>query len=73
MRTKVDFLKELRPCLTAKTLKDKTEQVEKTLTGVELLNFLSAADHCRAEILTGCLYKKVPSEVWEKLSRAQID
>lgn len=68
MRTKKDYLSELRTgCLTLASLQQRVSDLEKNLSGAELLNLHSAADHARAEIITHSFYDKVPANVWRQV------
>jgi len=67
LKTKQEWLFQLRKCATQDTLDNVIEKNSYELTGEELLNFFGAADHRLAEIITNKLYDKVPAPVWSRV------
>ncbi|MCZ8812471.1 Hha/YmoA family nucleoid-associated regulatory protein [Escherichia albertii] len=65
MKTKQDWLRQLRRCMNRDTLETVAERISRKLTGDDLLRFMMAADHRRAELTMHQLYDKVPSGVWK--------
>jgi hemolysin expression modulating protein len=63
-KNKLDFVIQLRRCRKAETLEIVCASMEKKLEGADLLTFISAVDHRRAELVTGKYYDKIPPEVW---------
>ncbi|EHH3086459.1 TPA: hemolysin activation protein [Salmonella enterica] len=64
MKTKQQWLFQLRNCATLATLETVAERIEKRLTAKERPAFWLAADHRRAEITMKKLYDTVPENVW---------
>lgn len=63
--TRVDYLYLLRKFTKLETMEIIIAHKELTLPEKELAKFYGAADHRRAEIITGKLFDKVPKEVWK--------
>ncbi|HBS0521292.1 TPA: hemolysin expression modulator Hha [Klebsiella pneumoniae] len=63
-KSKQDWLRQLRRCKNRETLETVAERISRKLTGDELLRFMMAADHRRAELTMNKLYDKVPVSVW---------
>lgn len=63
-KTKFDYVLMLRRCIKPESFNKLVDKLEHELTGPDLLTFLSAVDHRRAEIIMGKFYDKVPREVW---------
>ena len=61
MKTKQQWLFQLRKCGTLATL---AERIEKRLTAEERPAFWLATDHRRAEITMKKLYDTIPANVW---------
>ncbi|HBV9912368.1 TPA: hemolysin expression modulator Hha [Klebsiella aerogenes] len=64
MKTKQEWLFQLRKCTCQTTLDKIIEKNSYCLSEKELENFYAAADHRMAEIITHTLYDKVPAPVW---------
>ncbi len=64
MKTKQDWLFQLRRCSTLDTL-EKIIEKTKTASPSELESFNAAADHRLAELTMNKLYDKVPPSVWK--------
>lgn len=62
--TREEWLYRLRRCTSADTLERVAEHQNYTLTGDELYRFNAAADHRRAELVSGRLYDKIPKSLW---------
>lgn len=60
-----DWLSQFRRCSSLDTLEKVFENGRDKLTGKELMSFMIAADHRRAEITMGKFYDKVPASVWK--------
>ncbi|WLS81213.1 hemolysin expression modulator Hha (plasmid) [Erwinia pyri] len=65
MKTRQDWLYQLRKCQHRETLEKIIEKNEHCLTADELVTFYSAADHRLAEIVMDKLFDKVPASVWQ--------
>lgn len=65
MKTKQEWLRQLRRCNTLETLDKVTEQVAERLTTKEIMVFMMAVDHRKAEITMRTLYDIVPVSVWK--------
>ncbi len=64
MKTRQDWLFQLRRCTSRETLEKVIEASQYRLTSDEIVIFNSAADHRLAELIMNRLYDKVPGEVW---------
>ncbi|AGT26767.1 Modulating protein YmoA [Enterobacter cloacae] len=64
MKTKQQWLFQLRKCGTLATLETVAERIEKRLTAEERPAFWLATDHRRAEITMKKLYDTIPANVW---------
>ncbi len=64
MKTKQQWLFQLRKCATLATLETVAERIEKRLTVEERPAFWLATDHRRAEITMKKLYDNIPANVW---------
>lgn len=62
--SKTEWLFYLRKCHKINTLEFVIYRKAKYLSDYELMDFLSAADHRRAELVMGCLYDRIPKYVW---------
>lgn len=63
--TKQEYLMRLRRCRTRDTLEKIIEKkINQALPVAELAEFLAAADHRLAELITGKLFDRVPKGVW---------
>ncbi|MBB1584605.1 MULTISPECIES: hemolysin expression modulator Hha [Serratia] len=63
--TKQEYLMRLRRCRTRDTLEKIIEKKNnQALPAAELAEFLAAADHRLAELITGKLFDRVPKGVW---------
>lgn len=62
--TRDEWLYRLRRCTSPDTLERVAEHQNYTLTGDELYRFNAAADHRRAELVSGRLYDKIPKSLW---------
>ncbi|EDI4472425.1 hemolysin activation protein [Salmonella enterica] len=67
MKTRQDWLFQLRKCQNQETLEKVIEKNEHSLTAGELVIFYSAADHRLAEIIMNKLFDKVPASVWKHI------
>ena len=65
MKTKQEWLFQLRKCKSRDTLEKVIEINRYKLSLSESEAFYSAADHRRAELVMNKLYDKVPSGVWK--------
>ncbi|EBR3388433.1 TPA: hemolysin expression modulator Hha [Escherichia coli] len=65
MKTKQEWLFQLRKCISRDTLEKVIEINRYKLHLSESEAFYSAADHRRAELVMNKLYDKVPSGVWK--------
>ncbi|ENL6119096.1 hemolysin expression modulator Hha [Salmonella enterica] len=65
MKTRKDWLFQLRKCQFRKTLDKIIEKNEHSLSAGELVTFYSAADHRLAEITMNKLFDKIPASVWQ--------
>lgn len=65
MKTRQDWLFQLRKCTTKDTLEKVIEINRYKLPVSEHEAFYSAADHRLAEIVMNKLYDKVPAGVWK--------
>ncbi|EGK1758898.1 hemolysin expression modulator Hha [Escherichia coli] len=65
MKTKQEWLFQLRKCTSSDTLEKVIEINRYKLSLSESEAFYSAADHRRAELVMNKLYDKVPSGVWK--------
>lgn len=66
-KTREEYLYLLRKFQKMESLDKIIAHKELTLSEKELVKFYGAADHRRAELVTGRLYDKVPKEVWKLL------
>lgn len=64
MKTKQQWLYQLRRSATLPTLETVAERIEKRLTAEERPAFWQAVDHRRAEITMKKLYDNIPASVW---------
>ncbi|EIW3594507.1 hemolysin expression modulator Hha [Salmonella enterica] len=65
MKSKYDWLFQLRRCINKETLEKVAESNRYKLSVDELESFNSAADHRLAELTMNRLYDKVPASVWQ--------
>ncbi|EAA3387484.1 hemolysin expression modulator Hha [Salmonella enterica subsp. enterica serovar Potsdam] len=65
MKSKSDWLFQLRRCSNKETLERVAESNRYKLSDDELEMFNSAADHRLAELTMNRLYDKVPASVWQ--------
>ena len=65
MKTKQDWLFQLRRCSTLDTLEKIIEKNQNSLPPSELESFNAAADHRLAELTMNKLYDKIPPSVWK--------
>ncbi|EEU9148102.1 TPA: hemolysin expression modulator Hha [Escherichia coli] len=65
MKTKQDWLFQLRRCSSIETLEKVIEKNHYCLTPSEMETFNSAADHRLAELKMNKLYDKIPPSVWK--------
>lgn len=65
VKTRKDWLLQLRKCKHRETLEKVIVKNERSLTAEELETFYSAADHRLAEIIMGKLFDKIPASVWQ--------
>ncbi|EBR0061292.1 hemolysin activation protein [Salmonella enterica subsp. enterica serovar Virchow] len=65
MKSKSDWLFQLRRCSNKETLERVAESNSYKLSDDELEMFNSAADHRLAELTMNRLYDKVPASVWQ--------
>ncbi|HFZ8315827.1 TPA: hemolysin expression modulator Hha [Salmonella enterica subsp. enterica serovar Litchfield] len=65
MKSKSDWLFQLRRCSNRETLERVAESNRYKLSDDELEMFNSAADHRLAELTMNRLYDKVPASVWQ--------
>ncbi|ELI9405207.1 hemolysin expression modulator Hha [Salmonella enterica] len=65
MKTKQDWLFQLRRCSTLDTLEKIIEKNQNSLPPSELESFNAAADHRFAELTMNKLYDKIPPSVWK--------
>ncbi|EMA5188349.1 hemolysin expression modulator Hha [Salmonella enterica] len=65
VKTRQDWLFQLRKCQQRETLEKVIEKNEHSLTAEELITFYSAADHRLAEIIMNKLFDKIPVSVWQ--------
>ncbi|EDV4943991.1 hemolysin expression modulator Hha [Salmonella enterica subsp. arizonae] len=65
MKSKHDWLFQLRKCSNKETLERVAESNRYKLSDDELEMFNSAADHRLAELTMNRLYDKVPASVWQ--------
>ncbi len=65
VKTRQDWIFQLRKCQHRETLEKIIEKNEHCLTAAELTVFYSAADHRLAEIIMNKLFDKVPASVWQ--------
>lgn len=61
---RMEFVRKLRRFHRRETLEQMVLHMEKRLAETELEAFRSAADHRRAELVTGRLYDRIPADVW---------
>lgn len=64
MKSKHDWLFQLRKCSNKDTLEKVAELNRYKLSADELEMFNSAADHRLAELTMNRLYDKIPASVW---------
>ncbi|EHA2489029.1 hemolysin expression modulator Hha [Salmonella enterica] len=65
MKTRQEWLFQLRKCTTRSTLEKVIEINRYKLTSSEVEAFYSAADHRLAELIMNKLYDKVPPGIWK--------
>ncbi|HDP0319482.1 TPA: hemolysin expression modulator Hha [Salmonella enterica subsp. enterica serovar Concord] len=65
MKSKHDWLFQLRKCSNKDTLEKVAESNRYKLSADELEMFNSAADHRLAELTMNRLYDRVPASVWQ--------
>ncbi|EAA8666963.1 hemolysin expression modulator Hha [Salmonella enterica] len=65
MKSKYEWLYQLRKCSNKETLEKVAESNRYKLSNDDLENFNSAADHRMAELTMNRLYDKVPASVWQ--------
>ena len=65
MKSKQDWLFQLRRCSTIDTLEKIIEKNQYSLSPAEMESFNAAADHWLAELTMNRLYDKVPRSVWK--------
>ncbi|EAO2873718.1 hemolysin expression modulator Hha [Salmonella enterica subsp. enterica] len=65
MKSKNEWLYQLRKCSNKETLEKVAEFNRYKLSADELEHFNSAADHRMAELTMNRLYDKVPASVWQ--------
>ncbi|EBR8157645.1 hemolysin expression modulator Hha [Salmonella enterica subsp. enterica serovar Kottbus] len=65
MKSKHEWLFQLRKCSTKDTLEKVAELNRYKLSAEELEMFNSAADHRLAELTMNRLYDRVPASVWQ--------
>lgn len=65
--TKMDFLLQLRRCTKLHTLELVTSHQRERLPQEWVNEFELAADHRRAEIITGRLFDRIPKSVWQQV------
>ncbi|EAV0171241.1 hemolysin expression modulator Hha [Salmonella enterica] len=65
MKTRQEWLFQLRKCTIRSTLEKVIEINRYKLTSSEAEAFYSAADHRLAELIMNKLYDKVPPGVWK--------
>ncbi len=65
VKTRENWVFQLRKCQHRETLEKIIEKNENCLTADELITFYSAADHRLAEIIMNKLFDKVPASVWQ--------
>lgn len=64
VEAQLSWLHRFRRCSNLDTLEKVYENARDRLSGKELLEFESAADHRRAEITMNQFYDKIPPSVW---------
>ncbi|EFV1989420.1 hemolysin expression modulator Hha [Salmonella enterica] len=65
MKSKYEWLYQLRKCSNKETLEKVAESNRYKLSNDDLENFNSAADHRMAELTMNRLYDKFPASVWQ--------
>lgn len=65
--TKMDFLLRLRRCSKLDTLELVVSHQRERMSRAWVNEFELAADHRRAEIITGRLFDRVPKAVWQQI------
>ncbi|HFZ8316833.1 TPA: hemolysin expression modulator Hha [Salmonella enterica subsp. enterica serovar Litchfield] len=65
MKSKYDWLFQLRKCSNKETLEKVAESNRYKLSNDELEMFNSAADHRLAELTMNRLYDRIPASVWQ--------
>ncbi|EGT3611255.1 Hha/YmoA family nucleoid-associated regulatory protein [Morganella morganii] len=65
MKSKLEWLQQLRRCSCDDTLTKVSERILSKLTGDERDRFLMAYDHRQAEIVMNKLYDRIPVSVWK--------
>lgn len=65
MKTKQDWLFQLRRCSTFESLEKIIEKNRHSLSVDELESFNSAADHRLAELTMKKFYDRIPSSIWK--------
>ena len=66
--TKMDFLRQLRCCTRMATLEKVVSYQRDRVSDPCINEFELAADHRRAEIVTGKLFDRVPKGVWRQVN-----
>lgn len=61
---KQDFLFKFRRSASLETLERVFEHMRDNVAQQDMMDFLSAYDHRKAEITVGRIFDKVPSSVW---------
>lgn len=61
---KQDFLFKFRRSTSLETLERVFEHMRDNVAQQDMMDFLSAYDHRKAEITVGRIFDKVPSSVW---------
>lgn len=65
--TKMTFLLQLRRCSKLETLEKVISHQRYRVSALWVNEFELAADHRRAEIITGRLFDRVPKAVWHQV------
>ncbi|EEC7602105.1 TPA: Hha/YmoA family nucleoid-associated regulatory protein [Escherichia coli] len=63
--SKQEYLFQLRKCSKLSTLDKIIQRKAYTMNDIDFVEFLTAADHRLAEIVTGQLFDKIPKNVWK--------
>ena len=64
MKTKMDYVRQLRRLSSDINLEKVVEHMSYKLSGEESLTLQQAADHRRAEMVMNTWFDKVPKDVW---------